>query len=116
MNSQDEKLLAILRIGHDTSMRGEGMSLSQALSRVGYVETRSQFGTQDLLPLIQTHLEFVEQWIMYSEDKRTSGGWYVTEVGNVGQIENPKSEMHFISMEEAVAEYVVRELDYWATV
>ena len=53
---------------------------------------------------------------MYSEDKRTSGGWYVRETGEIGQVDDPNSRMHFATIEEAVAEYVVRELDFWATV
>jgi hypothetical protein len=116
MNPINEKLLAILRIGHDTSMRGEGVSLSQALSRVNYVEARKQFTSEDLLPLIQTHHEFIDQWLMYSEDKRTSGGWYVTEAGEVGQADDPNSIMRFATIAEAVAEYVVRELDFWVAV
>jgi hypothetical protein len=116
MNPQHEKLLAILRIGHDTSMRGEGVSLRQALSRVDYLEARRQFVPQDLVPLLQAHGELIDQWIMYSQDKRTSGGWYVTEAGEVGQVDDPNSRMRFASVEEAVAEYIVRELDFWVTV
>jgi hypothetical protein len=74
VNTRIDELLAILRIGHDTSMRGEGISLKQALSRVGYREVRRNFLVQDLVPLIQAHTELVTQWIMYSEDKRTNGG------------------------------------------
>jgi len=116
MNSPHEKLLAILRIGDDTSKRGEGVSMRQALSRVDYVEARKQFEPQDLVPLIQAHQELIDQWLMYSEDKRTRGGWYVTEAGDVGQVDDPDSIMHFASIEEAIAEYVVLELDYWAAI
>jgi len=116
MNSLQEKLLAILNIGHDTSMRGEGVSLRQALSRVNYLEARRQFDAKDLLPLIQERRQLIDQWILYSADKRTRGGWYVTEAGEVGQVNDPNSIMHFASIEEAVAEYVLRELDFWVTV
>jgi hypothetical protein len=60
-------------------------------------------------------MDFVEEWIRYSEDKRTSGGWYVTEQGIVGRAGEP-DKMVFSTIEEAIAEYVVRELDYWAAV
>jgi hypothetical protein len=116
MDPRHERLLAVLCIGHDTSMRGEGVSLRQALSRVDYLETRRQLVPQDLVPLLRARRELIDQWIMYSEDKRTSGGWYVTEAGEVGQVDDPNSRMCFASVEEAVAEYVVRELDFWATV
>ncbi len=116
MNPQQEKLIAILRIGHDTSMRGEGVSLKQALSRVDYLEIRKLFDPNDLVPLIKENREFIDQWIMYSEDKRTSGGWYITEAWEVGQVDDPNGITHFASGEEAVAEYVVKELDFWASV
>ena len=115
MKTRLDELLTILRIGHDTSMRGEGISLKQALSRVSYREVRRSFSAQDLIPLIQAHNELVMQWVMYSEDKRTSGGWYLTEAGDIGQVNDSSSTIHFESIEEAVAEYVVRELDFWAT-
>ena len=116
MNSRHDKLLAILRIGDDTSMRGEGVSLKQVLTRVDYVATRKQFEPQDLVPLIQAHQELIGQWLMYSEDKRTSGGWYITKAGVVGRVDDPNNTMHFETIEEAVSEYVVRELDFWAAV
>ncbi len=116
MNQQREKLLAILRIGHDTSMRGEGVSLKSALSRVDYLEARRQFAAEDLVPLIQACPELIQQWIMYSQDKRTHGGWYLTEAGEVGRVDRSQIRLRFSSVEEAVAEYVVRELDSWASV
>ena len=116
METTHESILAILRIGHDTSMRGAGLSLRRALSRADYVEARKHLDAQHLVPVIQAHEEFIEQWLMYSEDKRTTGGWYVRETGEVGRIDDPSSTQRFGSIENAVAEYVVRELDYWAAV
>ena len=116
MAGTEERILDILRIGHDTSMRGEGLSLRNALSRAGYVEARKHFDSQDLIPLIRTHQEFIEQWLMYSEDKRTTSGWYLRDTGEVGRVDEPNDPLRFGSIEKAVAEYVVRELDYWAAV
>ena len=36
MRIEEKQLLQILRIGHDTSMRGQGLSLRDALARSGY--------------------------------------------------------------------------------
>ena len=66
MNSLQEKLLAILNIGHDTSIRGKGVSLRQALCQVNYLEARRQFTSQDLLRLIQERRQLIGQWILYS--------------------------------------------------
>jgi hypothetical protein len=116
METTNETILAILRIGHETSMRGEGLSLRDALSRADYVDARKRFAARDLVPVIQAHKEFIQQWLMYSEDKRTSGGWYLKETGEIGRADDHNSTQRFKSIENAVAEYVVRELDYWAAV
>lgn len=115
MTVTEPQLLAILGIGHDTSMRGEGISLRRALERTQYVATRKRFGPDDLLAVIKRHSGFVEQWIAYSEDKRTSCGWYLKRNGEIGTIRGERQVIQHDSLEEAVAEYVVRELDYWAS-
>jgi hypothetical protein len=111
-----EQLLKILRIGHDTSMRGAGLSLRDALRLTRYRELREGFQESDLLPLLKAHPAVVEEWLAYSEDKRTSGGWYVLRDGQMGQVDAPAALTQFPSIEEAVAAYVVRELDFWANI
>jgi hypothetical protein len=93
-----DELMRILRIGHDASMRGEGISLHEAIRRSEYSELRPKFGATDLMPLIRDHPELIAQWIMYSEDKRTDGGFALTG-----------------DSAEEVADFVIRELDFWAT-
>lgn len=114
MGDRRAELLAILRIGHETSVRGSGLSLRQALERRRYAELRPGFDADDLLSLIQADDELVDQWVLYSEDKRTRGGWYVLRDGTMGQLSDWQADLRFESVEEAVAEYVVRELDFWA--
>jgi hypothetical protein len=111
-----ERISNVLRIGHDTSMRGEGISLNHALRRADYVNVRKEFEAQDLVPYLRAAPELVEQWWMYSEDKRTSGGWWIIkESREVGGFAFPDMTQRFDSLEEAVAEFIVRELDFWAT-
>ena len=114
MSDADADLLAILRIGHETSVRGAGRSLREALACTHYTDRRSALEPEDLLPLIRTRREFAEEWLAYSEDKRTSGGWYLLRSGEIGRIGDPGSQVRYDSLEEAVAAYVVRELDFWA--
>jgi hypothetical protein len=109
-------LRAILSIGHDTSLRGAGLSLRDALARSGYGRVRETFEAKDLVPLMRAEPELVLQWLMYSQDKRTRGGWYLVEGSEIGRVGVPESVERFPSMEEATAEYVVRELDFWAEV
>jgi hypothetical protein len=116
MEPKPETIMAILSIAHETSMRGQGLSLCEAMSRSGYREAPGLFAARDLAPVIREHQEFVEHWLAYSEDKRTSGGWYVTRAGEIGRVGVPDSHESFGAIEDAVAEYVIRELDYWAAV
>jgi hypothetical protein len=93
---ENELLLRILKIGHDASMRGEGISLRDALERADYRNLRPRFDASDLIPIIREHPELIQEWLMYSEDKRTSGGFALENESAAG-----------------VADYVVRELDFW---
>jgi len=116
LENRDEDLLAILRIGHDTTIRGEGLPVRDALARTRYRELRTSFQESDLLPHIEAHPAFVEEWLGYSEDKRSVGGWYILRNGTVGQVHPPATSVTFGSLQQAVAAYVVRELDFWANV
>jgi hypothetical protein len=116
MPASEQQLLAILRIGQDTTMRGEGMSLLHALSRVSYCEVREHFGASDLASILKGNPHFLDIWLAYSEDKRTSGGWWLADdLRSIGQVSAPDSVKEFSTPEAAVAEYVVRELDFWST-
>jgi len=114
MTTARAELLDVLRIGHEASMRGVGLSMREALRRARYSDRRSSFDAADLLPLLEAAPELSEAWFAYSEDKRTNGGWYILRSGEIGRVEAPEARRHFASPEEAVAEYVVRELDFWA--
>ncbi|MEO1037482.1 MAG: hypothetical protein AAFX44_18130 [Pseudomonadota bacterium] len=109
MANNTEKLSGILSIARETSMRGEGISLREALRRTHYLACRADFAPGDLIPLLEANPQFIEDWLMYSCDKRCSGGWYLTEDAEIGQIGGERYK--FESMVYATAEYVVSELD-----
>ena len=108
------QLLSILRVGHDTSMSGEGVGLREAIVRSNYEHLRPNFGPADLLPLVEADHSLIEEWAAYSRDKRTSGGWYLDDL-KIGQLNSP-GVVVFPSTAEAVANYVVCELDFWVSV
>lgn len=116
MTDRSARLDAILGIGHSTSMRGTGISLREALRVTGYAEYRTSFTAADLQPIVAAHPEIIEQWLSYSEDKRTNGGWYIRRNGQIGRVLQPETQREFGSIHEAVAEYVVLELDFWTHV
>jgi hypothetical protein len=109
------QLLDILGIAHDTSSQGAGLSLRDALQRAGYAAARRDFGASDLVPLLRANPELVQQWFLYCVSKRTDGGWWVKEDSlEVGCLASPQSTIRCASLEDAVAEFVVRELDFWS--
>ena len=110
MTDYEKALFAILKIGHETSMRGTGISLNDALVRARYKDLRAGFCASDLVPLIEAYPTLVGEWVAYSDDKRTDG-WYLSEQGEIGLVGEPESREQFDSIPEAVATFVVRELD-----
>ena len=117
MSASEQQLLAILRIGQDTTMRGEGISLQEALSRVSYLAVRERFGAPELASILKRNPHFLDIWLAYSEDKRTSGGWWLADdLRSIGQVSCPNSVKEFSTPEAAVAAYVIRELDFWASI
>jgi hypothetical protein len=87
------------------------------MKRCRYRELRPFFSAGDLVPLVRAHPDFIDSWVRLCEDKRTSAGWWVGEDFTIGRM-TPRHEVSapFPSMEEAVAEYVIRELDFWSSV
>jgi hypothetical protein len=115
MGNSESALGQILRVGRESSIRGAGISIQAALTNARYKELRTTFSPSDLIPMIHADPTLVRDWLLYSQDKRTSGGWYLLESGEVAQV-NSQGRLQFPSIQVAVAEYVVRELDFWAGV
>jgi hypothetical protein len=108
-------LRAILDIGRECSIRGSGRSLATMITETDYLIVRPSLEPSSLLPLLQANSQLVEDWISYSQDKRTSGGWYIVD-RQIGQVGDPKSVRSFSTLCEAVSNYVIAELDFWSSV
>jgi hypothetical protein len=114
MTTTDFRLIAILRIAQQISA-GEGApSVEAALAHAGYAAYRPSFDAADVRVLLEAHPALLEQWLAYSEDKRTDQGWYVLRDGEIGQVTQPTAQRSYATIDEAVAQFVVRELDFWA--
>ena len=50
---------------------------------------------QTCAPFSQAHPSLLEQWLAYSEDKRTDQGWYVLRDGEIGQLTKPTSQRSY---------------------
>lgn len=114
MTTTDFRLIAILRIARQLSLGEGATSLEAALAHTGYAAYRPSFDAADVRALLAAHPSLLEQWLAYAEDKRTDQGWYVLRDGEIGQITKPTSQRSYATIDEAVAQFVVRELDFWA--
>jgi hypothetical protein len=112
MSDRDAHIKAILRIARDVSPEGEGIAINEAVKRVS-IGYRTTFKADDLRPFIEEQPTLIDEWLRYSENKRTREGWYVLRNGEVGRALHPQSRLIYASIQEAVAEFVLREFDYW---
>jgi len=91
-------------------------SLRELVDETGYRELRPALERGELVAHLARHPKLVLDWLRYSEDKRTSGGWYLMHpstgwvVGRLGGSEEER-ELRFGSGPEACAEFILRELD-----
>jgi hypothetical protein len=93
-----------------------GRSLRDLIAETGYRELRPTLSRQDVADHLARHPGLVLEWLRYSEDKRTSGGWYLLHPATgwvVGRLAGPdqERELRFTTGPEACAEFILRELD-----
>ena len=91
--------------------RPSGKSLHQYVTESGYRDNPEALSVAAVEEFLRKNPALVDEWFLLSEDKRTSGGWYVTEEDDrfvVGQIGGARIE--FLDRITACAEFVVREI------
>jgi hypothetical protein len=107
-----DRLEAICRIPHALADH----SLGDLIAETGYRELRPALTRDLVVGYLAAHPKLVLDWLRYSENKRTPGGWYLMRtgarwvVGRLGGSEQER-ELRFGSGPEACAEFILRELD-----
>jgi len=119
VNSERTTLLRVLEIARDHSRIGSGRSLRDLLETSGYAAIRPRLTPQGVQDLLTQRPDLATDWLNFSEDKRTSGGWALTKQGDSWALtgsaspRSPHEKVLFSSLTEACAQYVLRELDFW---
>jgi hypothetical protein len=115
-----EQLRRILVIAHDHSVLrgGRGLSLHRLIEESGYRALRARIEASQLVAMLQAEPKLVDDWIAYSEDKRTSFGWGFGPSREGGwSVDGPDgAREEFNSRFAACADYVLHELDYWLAI
>ena len=113
---KDRVFEQVAAIARRTSDEG-GLSLHDALIEARYRELRPQLKVAALAKWLDHHPAVVNDWLLFSDDKRTPGGYYLLspERGGwvVGSIGGP--ERRFKTPSIAAAFYILTELDFWAS-
>jgi hypothetical protein len=109
-----DRLDAICRIPQ--ALTASKRSLRDVVADSGFRELRSELTRDNLAAHLAGHPTLVLDWLRYSADKRSAGGWYLMRpgatwvVGRLGGTEQER-ELRFGSGPEACAEFILRELD-----
>ena len=94
-------------------------SMIQLLRESGYLGHEDVVAKDDVVKFLISHPDFIEDWEIYSLDKRTSSGWYLLHddpawtVGYLNGGEREK-ESKFSSGFEACAVFIINELEQLA--
>jgi hypothetical protein len=107
LNSRDES-------GHPWA----GRSLADLLSLTEYPRIRRELHEPLLAEWLRTRPGVSRRWVHWSEDKRTSSGYYVVQMNEGWRIGSLSSDVtwEYTNESDAVAAYILRELDHWAAV
>lgn len=117
-----ERVCAIAREFRDRSLR-------EAINASGYREIRPELTIPALQDVLENNPDLVEDWLRYSEDKRTSGGWALAGDPEHGwHVEQPFPEhlpqgransrprRTYDRAPTACADYILSEIDFWVAV
>ena len=71
-----------------------------------------QINISDIKTKLQNNIDLIEAWKLYSEDKRTTGGYYFTSkhIGAMDSNAEVIFQKDFPSDLDACAEYILREV------
>ncbi|HNO71685.1 MAG TPA: hypothetical protein PKO16_07945 [Bacteroidia bacterium] len=93
------------------------VSIYSLLKETGYFEIHGQINEAIIIDELNKHPEYINHWLNWSDDKRTTSGWYFKQNENgkyvVGY--SPASEqskqMEYFDLKEACAVFIKREIE-----
>jgi len=79
-------------------------------------QSNSSVNKKNIIECLKLNPVFIKSWLLYSEDKRSSSGWYIKENLNhwiIGYLDNGviENEKVFESKYEACAEFIISEIN-----
>ena len=96
------------------------ISIFSLLEETGYFELHDQISEDDIRTALLCCPECVQEWIQYSEDKRSSSGWYLTlnDEGlyetayfDIKAVPNTTNRIQYESAVDACAAFIKHEIE-----
>jgi hypothetical protein len=91
-------------------------SICDLLKETGYFENSDSVTIDSFDKYLKNNDKIIQEWLAYSEDKRTSGGWYIIKKNNsiiVGHLDNEigsAEEKEFDDISKACAVFIFNEI------
>ncbi|KAF0243798.1 MAG: hypothetical protein FD180_3053 [Planctomycetota bacterium] len=79
----------------------------------GYREIDGLFAPRELAEYLRERPGVIDPWVKYSEDKRTSGGWYLRPPYSIGRMcptSPPMHEVKHVDLAAACAAFIIAEV------
>lgn len=92
-------------------------SIYDLLKETGYFEIHDKISVESIRNRLAQSPEYVKDWILYSEDKRSSSGWYFKQEDSqryvVGFLNGKGNNSHneYADRFEACANFIKHEID-----
>lgn len=99
--------------------RISNLSIYSLLKETGYYEIHDQISVQNIRDALVKYPECIDEWITYSEDKRSSSGWYIKKeedgqhtVGFIGGNKHANYNEKYSDRIDACARFIKFEIDH----
>lgn len=116
MSTARDVARAVVRIPRDFDARGD-VSFHTLLLESGYADQHDTVDVRMIEDVLRADPEFVTDWLQYSENKRSSAGWYFRkgapsrwEVGYAGTEAN-KQASSYREQVTACADFIKKEIE-----
>ncbi len=79
MNKKQEIIYKILSLPETFKKSDNNKSFKELLNDTGYFEIADQIQEKELFNAVRENPKFITDWINWSDDKRTTSGWFIKE-------------------------------------
>ncbi|MDB5226366.1 MAG: hypothetical protein JWN78_559, partial [Bacteroidota bacterium] len=90
------------------------ISVYEFLKELQYFKLYNDIKEDDIRNELEQYPDYIKYWMIYSEDKRSSSGWYLLKTNNtyiVDYFPNENQNLEFVNPEAACANFIKKEIE-----